>query len=368
MSLPRFWPAAALLAVLCLLPCLSLAQTPQQARLELKNRLISLLDQWEAAAKTMARLGGELKNLEESYAKEQAEAAELERVQLELEQRLPGVLAEEANLRATLKRQERLYLQQVRALYLLGVESDQGLMASEQDYRRVAARSRAITWLLAGQHQRLNDLQAARRRLTHVQGSLALKQNQLAELRSQVEAARSRLSLLHTQRSNLLEHMQERRLAIIERIAAIKEAEARLARAFALLPQGAEEARPLPGVRAAQGHLSPPVPGRVLRAPGGASRPGITLQARDGAPVRAPWGGRVAYAGELGRMGRVVVLDHGEKVHTVLGHLGSLAVAKGQVVAPGEVVGTVAPGGRLYLEVRLEAKAVDPRAWLRLGS
>lgn len=368
MSLPRAWPAACLLAALCLLPCLAPAQTPQQARAELKARLISLLDQWEAAAGTMAGLEKELRNIEESYAREQAEARELERVQRDLEQRLPGVLAEEANLRATLERQERVYLQQIRALYLLGVESDQGLMASEEDYRRVAARSRAITWLLAGQHQRLIDLQAARRRLTHVQGNLALKQNQLAELRSQVEAARSRLSLLHTQRSDLLERLQGRRLALIERIAAIKEAEARLARAFALLPEGAEEARPLPGVRAAQGHLSPPVPGRVLRGPGGATRPGITLQAKSGAPVRAPWGGRVAYAGELAGMGRVVVLDHGEKVHTVLGHLGSLAVSQGQVVAPGEVVGTVAPGGRLYLEVRLEAKAVDPRAWLRLDS
>ncbi|MCF8031589.1 MAG: peptidoglycan DD-metalloendopeptidase family protein [Desulfarculaceae bacterium] len=358
--------ALALLAALCLLSWPAGAQTPQQAREELRSRLVALLDQWEDAAQAIAGQEEALKSLEASYAQEQSEARELQQVQMEMEERLPGVLAEESHLRARLERQERLYLQQIRALYLLGVESDQGLMASEEDYRRVAARSRAITWLLAGQHQRLNDLQAARRRLTHVQGNLALKYNQLAELRAQVESARQRLRGLHAQRSALLEGMQAKRLSLIERIAAIKEAEARLARAFALPPENGFPARPLPGVRAAQGHLSPPVQGRLLGPPGSQQQPGVTMQAKRGAPVRAPWGGRVAYAGELGWMGRVVVLDHGEKVHTVLGHLGSLAVSQGQVVAPGEVVGTVAQKGRLYLEVRLEAKAVDPRAWLRL--
>ena len=96
-------------------------------------------------------------------------------------------------------------------------------------------------------------------------------------------------------------------------------------------------------------------------------RPGITIQADAGAPVRAPWAGRVAYAGDLARVGKVVVLDHGEKVHTVLGHLESTAVSKGQQINPGEMVGTLGPGGLLYLEVRLETKAQDPRRWLRLN-
>ena len=358
--------ALLVLAALCLHPLSLSAQTPQEARSEFKQRLVSLLDQWDKDAKAIARLEGELGELEKSIAREQGEADELRRVQQELEQRLPGVRAEEANLKSRIDRQQRRYLQQIRALYLLGVESDQGLMASQEDYRRALARARAITWLLAGQHQHLADLQAARRRLTHVQGNLALKQNQLAELHDQVEEARLRLARLHGQRSQLLARLQERRLLLIERIGAVKEAEARLARAFALPPESAEP--PLPGVRAARGHLSPPVRGRVLNTPKRASQPGITMQTTGGSSVRAPWGGRVAYAGQLGSLGRVVVLDHGEKVHTVLGHLETLAVGQGQVVAPGEVVGSVGPEGKLYLEVRLEARPVDPRRWLRLGS
>jgi len=360
---------AALLAALLLTPAWARAQTPQEARHELKQRLVSLLDQWETAAAAITRLRHELDRLEKSIGREQAEAQRLKALQQDLELRLPGVLAEEANLKARLEQQQRRYHQQLRALYLLGVESDQGLMASEGDYRRVLARSRAITWLVAGQHQRLMDLRTARRRLTQVQGNLALKQNQLAELRAQVEDARRRLGLLFTQRSALLEQLQQRRLLLIERIGAIKEAEARLARAFALPPESdGQGARPLPGVRAARGLLSPPVQGRVLAHARGDRQPGVTIQTWGGAPVRAPWGGRVAFAGRLGWLGKVVVLYHGEKVHTVLGHLASLAVAVGQKVAPGEVVGTVGEAGRLYLEVRLETRPVDPRRWLRLGS
>ncbi len=360
---------AALLAVVCLAPLSLAAQTPQQARRELKSRLVSLLDQWEEAVGATARLAQDLSVLEKIIDQEQAEAGELKNLQLEMEQRLPGVLAEESSLKARLEQQQRRYYQQIRALYLLGAESSQGLMASAQDHRQAVARSQAMTWLLAGQHQRLQDLRAARRQLKQAQGNLTLKQNQLDELRLQVEQARQRLAMLHNQRSALLQRLQTRRALLIERIAAIKEAEARLARAFALPPDnGGQAERPLPGVRAARGRLSPPVQGRVLAGPPGDAQPGITLQTRGGAPVRAPWGGKVAFAGPLTGLGRVVVLDHGQKVHTVLGHLASLAVTQGQNLAPGEVVGAVGADGRLYLEVRLEARAVDPRRWLRLGS
>ena len=59
-------------------------------------------------------------------------------------------------------------------------------------------------------------------------------------------------------------------------------------------------------------------------------------------------------------------LDHGEKVHTVLGHLNSVAVSQGQHIKPGEMIGALGPEGLLYLEVRLKTKAQDPRRWLRL--
>lgn len=88
--------------------------------------------------------------------------------------------------------------------------------------------------------------------------------------------------------------------------------------------------------------------------------------ARKGAQVRAPWSGQVAFASNIGGWGKVVVLDHGDRVHTVLAHLGTLAVETGQPVSAGEVIGSVGPGGRLFLQVRKNAKPVDSADWLRL--
>ncbi|MFH2128418.1 MAG: peptidoglycan DD-metalloendopeptidase family protein [Pseudomonadota bacterium] len=368
MSRSRRFASAVLAAALILIPCHALSQSASEARQEIKGRLVTMLDQWNQAVQEAARLQGEMEEMEESIAREQREADRLALRQREMTERLEGAHAEEINLRLRLDALQKVYHRQVRVLYLLGVEGDFGLLASARDYREVLERSQAVTWLLAGQHQRLNDLKTARHSLNQVQGNLALEQNQIDEVRAKLLDTQIRLGGLHQRRAELLLRLEERRQLLIERISALQEAEARLARAFALPPLASgAKARPMPGVREAQGHLSPPVQGRVLGRGSGPLQPGITIQAAAGATVRAPWAGKVAYAGELAHVGKVVVLDHGEKVHTVLGHLDSVAVSQGQAIGPGEMVGTLGPGGLLYLEVRLETKTQDPRRWLRLN-
>ena len=65
--------------------------------------------------------------------------------------------------------------------------------------------------------------------------------------------------------------------------------------------------------------------------------------------------------------GRVVVVDHGMRVHTVLAHLGTLSVEPGQAVKAGQTLGAVDLNGRIYLEVRRETRPENPLHWLRLG-
>jgi septal ring factor EnvC (AmiA/AmiB activator) len=356
-----------LAASLLLCPPSSWAQNAADTRREIKDRLVEMLRQYEQASRDTVRLQGELAVMENNLAREQQEAARLALRQAEMGERLAGARAEEANMRARLQVSRERYRRQVRLLYLVGVESDLGLLASDQDYRAMLERSQALTWLLAAQHQRLGDLQTARRELTRAQGELALQQNQIDEVRGNLLATRARQEELHQRRARLLARLEQHRLGLIERISALREAEARLAQAFALppLPSDAQGGRAL-GVREAQGGLSAPVQGKVLSRAGDSRLPGIFIAAAPGAPVRAPWDGWVVFADNLAHLGKVVVIDHGEKVHTVLGGLGTLAVGMGQQIDQGERLGTLGPGGDLYLEVRLEAEAQDPRVWLRL--
>lgn len=93
---------------------------------------------------------------------------------------------------------------------------------------------------------------------------------------------------------------------------------------------------------------------------------GVDILARRGSPVRAAAYGLVIYAGDGMRgYGNAVVLDHGEEITTLYGHLHEIRVQSGDAVAPGQPIGTVGSTGNattthLHFEVRVGGDAIDP--------
>jgi septal ring factor EnvC (AmiA/AmiB activator) len=304
-----------------------------------------------------------------------ARAAELEEQAPRLEQRLTAVEMQQAGMAHLLSRQEETYEKRLRALYLYGPDVSATLWATSQDFSDALHRAQALDRILAQDRRRLDALSRRRVQLAALKTDLAYRRNELAEVKKQQADLARRLAKMQVDRKALLSELsaQEKRLEIS--IAALTEAETRLARTFALPggapretkapPRPAAKPKPTADVLKARGSLSPPVEGRVVgRA--GPNRRGVVLETRPGAPVRAPWGGTVVYAATLNGYGRVVVLDHGQRVHTVLAHLGMLSVEKGMQCEPGQVVGAVDGAGRLYLEVRRGTRPVNPLTWLRL--
>ncbi len=131
-----------------------------------------------------------------------------------------------------------------------------------------------------------------------------------------------------------------------------------------------------------QGRFLSPVTGGLVTAhgarrayvdPGGGvaangQHAGVDLAAPAGAAIVAPAAGIVAFAGTWSIRGNVVVLDHGAGVHSVYGHASSIAVAAGQAVARGQVLGRVgstglSTGPHLHWEVRVAGVAVEPLEW-----
>ncbi len=102
---------------------------------------------------------------------------------------------------------------------------------------------------------------------------------------------------------------------------------------------------------------------------------GVDLAADAGTPVLATAPGRVVAAEHSGGLGIHVAVEHavgGERVVSVYGHLRETAVAVGDVVAAGQVLGEVgstgnSTGPHLHFEIRLgglDADAIDPSGWL----
>ena len=81
-----------------------------------------------------------------------------------------------------------------------------------------------------------------------------------------------------------------------------------------------------------------------------------------GAPVKAVAAGKVIFAGPFRSYGRVIIVDHGAGFFSVYGGLGEMEKDKGDAARKGETLARA--GGRLYLELRRGADALDPLAWL----
>src|SRR3984885_5907924 len=97
---------------------------------------------------------------------------------------------------------------------------------------------------------------------------------------------------------------------------------------------------------------------------------GIDISAPNGVPIRATGDGTVKLAEMSNGYGREVIIDHGNGVETVYGHMSGFAVIAGQTVVRGEVIGYVGHSGRntgshLHYEVRIRNTPVNPHKYLQ---
>jgi murein DD-endopeptidase MepM/ murein hydrolase activator NlpD len=103
--------------------------------------------------------------------------------------------------------------------------------------------------------------------------------------------------------------------------------------------------------------------------PGGHMHTGVDLAATMGTPVHSATDGiaRVGFAPE--GCGNYVVVSVNSHVRLVYCHLDAVAVAGGQAVTSGEVIGALGSSGlstgpHLHLEVQRDRKSIDPAVWL----
>jgi murein DD-endopeptidase MepM/ murein hydrolase activator NlpD len=92
---------------------------------------------------------------------------------------------------------------------------------------------------------------------------------------------------------------------------------------------------------------------------------GVDLAVPVGTRVSAMSAGVVAFAGEMGGYGSVVILDHGGSVRSVYGHLSRISVKQGDEIQAGQEIALSgksgnAAGPHLHFEVRRWGHEEDP--------
>lgn len=230
-------------------------------------------------------------------------------------------------------------------------------------------------------------LRAVLRADAALEDRVARQETLLATLRADrtaaVQAVRAAEQALGRQREAL-----EDERAVRHALLGMVRGERRLAEQLAAARRARLDAVPLTvtpdrraGIAAEKGRLPAPVNGRVVVGFGPVAHPehgtttfngGLIFDAPYGAPVRAVHNGRVVYSGWYKGFGNLVIVDHGDAVHTLYGHLSAIRRARGEDVSAGAVIGAVGDAGslrgpRLYFELRVSRRPVDPAPWLRSG-
>jgi len=126
-------------------------------------------------------------------------------------------------------------------------------------------------------------------------------------------------------------------------------------------------------------YMNKPVNGKILAPFGWYTHPvlkqemmheGIDIEAPLGTSVRAAASGNVKSVADSARNGKTVIVEHGQDLETVYGHLGEILVKQGDAVSQGQVIAKsgktgITTGPMLYFEVREKGKAIDPMTRVR---
>jgi murein DD-endopeptidase MepM/ murein hydrolase activator NlpD len=96
---------------------------------------------------------------------------------------------------------------------------------------------------------------------------------------------------------------------------------------------------------------------------------GIDLASSANSPVEAGNNGKVIFAGKNGIYGLMVVIDHGQGIASLYGHLSEMKVAAGDLVKKGDVIGItgqtgLAGGDHLHFSMLVHGIFVNPLEWL----
>lgn len=355
-------------------PAPSPASNPEKGLRETRKKI-------QAEKKDLQGLEVKGKNLLESLESLDKEIVVAERRSRVSETRMGGLEKEKKETRDELKaledaieRQRNEQDRRLVAYYRLGKTGMLPVLFSEASPPDKFRNLDSLKRLLVADWQRLeafHDLQQE-------------KQGVEAALEEQLKAEAALLETIR-ERKNALKTSKQKKNALLFRIDQDKDLHGRL---LEELREAEEELlerirRPPPApvivekgpLRAQKGRLAWPVKGKVHRKFGisrSVRSKGIDIKAKPGVPVRAVWGGSVAFADWFRGYGKLLIIHHGEKDYTIAAHLNELTKEKGERVEAGEVLGHAGATGSVdgclvHFEVWHVGKPEDPLKWLQKG-
>jgi murein DD-endopeptidase MepM/ murein hydrolase activator NlpD len=216
-------------------------------------------------------------------------------------------------------------------------------------------------------------LRGAKQRIEAARDAIAAEEQALAAARSALQSHQQALVAARAQRVAALDRISENEEELDGDVTAIQ---GKIAAQLA-----ATGSVPLPAgpIQGGSGGLIWPVDGPVVSPFGGRDigagyeyHPGIDIAVPEGTPIRVAASGSVIFTeseASSGGYGNYTCIDHGAGLSTCYAHQSSFAVAAGQSVGQGDVIGYTGCTGyclgpHLHFEVRINGEVTDPMGYL----
>ena len=269
------------------------------------------------------------------------------------------------------------------ARYRMGREGYVRFLLGARSIADVLRRRRVFNALLEADLDALATLRFTADGARAARDELAAARNEQQESVQAESEKRQSLDTRVEQQRKLLASVQREKAVHEEAVLELEQAERELSKKIADIEKQPAMVTPeiqlRASIRKARGKLSFPLPaGRIEAHFGRRTDPrfgtvtiqkGIDVRAPLGTPVRAVWDGKIAHAGWFKGFGNLLIIDHGDRIFSLMAHLDQLEKAVGDEVHAGDEVGTVGDtgslnGAYLYFELRDGQKPLDPERWL----
>lgn len=328
----------------------------------------------------------ELEKMDREIQAGSAELADQRRKLREAEAAIAEI--EQSNMAASreLGRLKQFYGGRLRALYKMSRTGGYALAVLSSDSFTTAYKRVRYLGIIAERDQRMmREYSATLTQLASRERDVRERTSDILARRTAVESKRASLEVRRRTKSGILSTVKQEKNVYEATLKDLEESSTNLWAMIKLADREKKAAKkPAPPAREAsaagpgRSRLPWPVAGPLLTRFGVQRHPqfgtvvyrrGIDIAASVGDEVRAVHDGQVVYADWYKGYGRLVIIDHGEGLYSLYGHLSQLEVGGGDRVSRGRVVGLAGDTGslkgpKLYFEIRRNGEAEDPLLWL----
>ncbi|MBL91562.1 MAG: hypothetical protein CMH56_07085 [Myxococcales bacterium] len=341
----------------------------RKALKDLRNQKKSLLDA--------------LGNLDESLSKLEKEKFRTEEMSQQLEADLKRLSTEQVDAEALYNQLKTRVQNRLKGLYVMGQGRTARLLLDAQNHSELAMRRFMLEKMTQDDLSLFQKHDEALKTILRIRRE---KKDALTSMRATEKALQIQLNLLKEVRGErqkaIDQVLQDRRLArrraweLRKRYEALAELVASLIQEKAL-----KDMHAMPGLALfkMRKRLNWPVSGEIIRRFGkkkdkktGATHisKGLHIRAKMGEDVKVFAAGTVVHVGWMRGFGRIIIINHGESVHSLFAHLSDALVMAGDQVPSGAAIGKVGDtesldGPKLYFELRHRGQAKNPLKLLK---